>query len=128
LDIEQAVRLIGFRSDIPALLSLADIFVLPSLTEGLPISMLEAMSAGLPVVVTRVGGISEVIEDGKNGVIVPPSDADALGSAVLRLLSNSEIREKLGASARALVEKEYNLDTMGKKYNDLFHKLIKANA
>ena len=128
LGIEHAVRLIGTRSDIPALLGLADIFALPSLSEGMPISMLEAMGAGLPVVVTQVGGIGEVIEDGENGLIVSPAESDALGEAILCLLSNPDIRRKLGLSAKSLVEQEYNMENMGNRYKDLFHNLLEANA
>lgn len=128
LGIKQAVRLIGARSDIPALLNWADVFALPSLSEGLPISLLEAMSAGLPVVVSQVGGISEVIEDGINGLLVPPSDSAALGSSIIRLLSNPGLRVELGVAAKSLVEHEYTLDQMGNKYQSLFHKLLGANS
>jgi glycosyltransferase involved in cell wall biosynthesis len=83
-----------------ALFSRADIFVLPSRNEGLPMSVLEAMARGLPVIATPVGGLPELIEDGVNGLLVPPSDPQALTRAILRLADDRERREALGRAAR----------------------------
>lgn len=86
--------------EIPARLHEADLFVLPSLQEGLPLSLLEAMASGLPVVATTVGGIPGVVKDGENGLLVPAADPTALRDALVRLLTNPALRQSLGAAAR----------------------------
>jgi glycosyltransferase involved in cell wall biosynthesis len=86
------------------LLADADVFVLPSLNEGLPMSVLEAMSWGIPAVTSPVGGIPEVVQDGFNGFLVPPEDIPALANALQRLIEDEPLRLQMGASARASVE------------------------
>lgn len=90
--------------EIPARLHEADLFVLPSLQEGLPLSLLEAMASGLPVVATTVGGIPGMVKDGENGLLVPAADPTALRDALVRLLTNPVLRRSLGASARRTAE------------------------
>jgi glycosyltransferase involved in cell wall biosynthesis len=90
LNLKAHFSLLGFRSDVVNLLLSSDLFVLPSLAEGFSLSVIEALAAGLPVVTTRVGGADEIVEEGRNGFIVPTADAPALGEAVLRVLSLSE--------------------------------------
>lgn len=87
-----------------ALLAGADIFVLPSLNEGLPMSVLEAMSWGLPVIASPVGGIPEVVKDGYNGLFVPPTDISAISAAIHRLVEDEPLRLQMGKNARASVE------------------------
>jgi len=87
----------------------ADVFVLPSHAEGLPLAVLEAMAYGLAVVTTPVGAIPEVIEDGETGLLAPPGDSDALGSALRRVLASSELRESLARSARAQWERDHDI-------------------
>lgn len=86
------------------LLSRADVFVLPSLNEGLPMSVLEAMSWALPVIASPVGGIPEIVQDGWNGFLVPPTDIPALSRVMQRLIEDEELRLQMGANARASVE------------------------
>jgi glycosyltransferase involved in cell wall biosynthesis len=87
-----------------SLLAGADVFVLPSLNEGLPMSILEAMSWGIPVVTSPVGGIPEVVQDGFNGFLVPPEDIPALANALRRLIEDEPLRLQMGANARVSVE------------------------
>jgi glycosyltransferase involved in cell wall biosynthesis len=126
LGISHSVRFLGTRSDVPELLQMADVFVLPSLWEGLPIALLEAMGAGLPVIATRVEGVEEIIVDGENGLLVPPTDCESLKIAVLGMLAHPDLRVNLGAAGRALVESAYSLDQMGKRYEDLFLRLLES--
>ena len=103
-----AVRFAGNRPDIPALLAASDLFVLPSLWEGLPMALLEAMASGLPVIATDVAGSRQVIVPDESGVIVPPGDAGALAAAIGDLLADDARRSRLGRAARQRVEAEFS--------------------
>jgi glycosyltransferase involved in cell wall biosynthesis len=89
----------------------ASIFALPSHQEGVPIALLEAMSHSLPVITTPVGGIPEVVENDRNGLMVPPGDVDAIEAALERLLQSPDERERLGAAARATIAERYSLES-----------------
>lgn len=120
LALKTNVRFLGFREDIPALLQAMDIFVLPSLSEGLPISMLEAMAAGKPVVATDVGGNPEVVIDGQTGLLAPAAHADALADKILLLLRNPDLMYRLGKAGANRVEREFAVDGMVAKYQELY--------
>jgi glycosyltransferase involved in cell wall biosynthesis len=94
-------RLLGDRSDVPDLLLLMDLLVLPSYREGLPVSLMEAAASGLPIVSTRVRGCREVVVDGETGLLVPPRDADALAAALEKLIASPQLRTKMGAAGRS---------------------------
>lgn len=124
LGIEQHVTLTGERQDIPELLGLLDIFVLPTFThEGLPRSILEAMSMGLPIVTTDIRGCREAVINGKTGLIVPPQNSEKLAEALETLLSNYELRQIYGQASRERVEVEYDeelvFERLNKYYQDL---------
>lgn len=114
------VLFLGFRSDIAQLLSVMDVFCLTSLKEGLPLSLIEAMAAGLPVIGTNVEGIREVIVPNQNGLLVELGDIEGLTNALLRLLENPEYRERLGLAARKTAEEKYSLDRCVTEYEKLF--------
>ena len=101
-------------SEIPEYLAAADVFVLPSISEGMPLALMEAMATGLPVVATRVGGIPEILVDGINGLMVNPRDAHALASSIIAILSDSNLRRKLSAGALRTIEniKENELEKL----------------
>jgi glycosyltransferase involved in cell wall biosynthesis len=99
---------LGERSDVPALLAAADLFVLPSLFEGLPVSVLEAMAAERPVVATAIGGTDEAVTSEVTGLLVPPRDPTALASAIRRLQEEPEVARRLAAAGRARVEREFS--------------------
>jgi glycosyltransferase involved in cell wall biosynthesis len=94
------LRLLGYREDIPALLAAADIFTLPSRFEGLPMSVIEAMLTGLPVVATDVRGPAEQVEDGLTGLKVPAGDAGPLAAALGRLVQDRDLRLRMGEAGR----------------------------
>ncbi len=94
------LRLLGYREDVAALLQAADIFVLPSYFEGLPMSVIEAMLTGLPVVATDISGPREQVEDGKTGLLVPPRQAAPLAAALARLVTDKALRLSMGAAGR----------------------------
>ena len=104
------VRLAGERRDVPELLADADVFVLPSRSEGHPVSVLEAMAAGLPVVASRVGGVPEQVSDGETGLLVAPGDPLELAAALGRLAADPSLRRRLGAAGRARAEQAFDLD------------------
>ena len=106
--LEGQVKFLGWIDDLPSVLSRWDVFVMPSLEEGFPIAALDAMAAGLPVVATSVGGVPELIEDGKTGCLVPPRDAEALASRLRLLLCNPELRVSMGAAAYARVRDHFS--------------------
>lgn len=120
LAIGDRVHLLGFRDDVADILAAGDVFTMPSLSEGLPLALVEGMSFGLPVVVTRVGGVPEVVTDGVEGLIVPPSDAGALASALGELLDDVPRRQQMGAAARTRAIRDYALSTMADRYERLY--------
>jgi L-malate glycosyltransferase len=120
------VRFLGFRTDVPDLLAASDFFVLPSLTEGFPLSVLEAMSHGLPTVATDVGGIPELVTHGEHGLLVPVKSPDALADAMQALVEDADLRSRLGAAARKRVTEEFSFDEMARKYERLYYSLCRA--
>lgn len=106
------------------LLNNADVFILPSYTEGLPISILEAMSYSLPVISTPVGGIPEVVRDGENGFLIKPGDKDALFNAIVRLTNDEELREKMGNISYSKVQPHFP-EIVAKELEDIYKKLTK---
>ncbi|MGB7240813.1 MAG: glycosyltransferase, partial [Sulfitobacter sp.] len=118
----------GERGDIPKLLKISDLFVLPSVSEGLPISLLEAMAASLPLVATDVGGIPELIENGKTGCLVPSNDSQALGHAILSFLEDPAKMRLAGAGGRALLEARFSQTSMVRKTENLYRELIQTAA
>jgi glycosyltransferase involved in cell wall biosynthesis len=116
--------LAGTRRDIPEILAASDIVALPSrFGEGCPNALLEAMSAGKPVVAARTGGIPEVVVDGETGLLVTREDPDALRGALLRLAADPALRAKMGAAGRDRVEREFSVDRVVKSYEALYSEL-----
>lgn len=116
----------GFRNDTPAIYRLFDIFVLPSLREGISNTALEAMASGRPVIATRVGGNPEIVPDGTAGFLVPAQDPKALAHALLRYIDNPDLRQQHGSAARAYVVKNFSLNTMVENYDKIYSKLLCA--
>lgn len=118
--LERQVWLLGQRDDVTTWLSALDLFVLPSLWEGLPNSLLEAMAMGLPVVATAVDGVAEVIEDGKNGLLVPPRDPKALSRKILQLLQDPAARARLGEAAQKTITDRFGVLDMISSYEKTY--------
>jgi glycosyltransferase involved in cell wall biosynthesis len=123
LGLQERVRFLGYRDDIADLLAACDLFVLPSLFEGLPISVLEAMAAGKPVVATRIGGTDEAVENGVTGWLVPPRDPAALAAAVSRVLSDPSEGRRMGEAGRARALEEFSAPAMVKKTMRIYEEL-----
>ncbi|WHZ29214.1 MAG: hypothetical protein OJF51_004015 [Nitrospira sp.] len=120
LGIEQNIRLLGMRQDIPRLLALMDVFVLPSLSEGLSMALLEAMAAGKPVVATRVGGNPELVEEGKTGMLVTAEDAAELAASLMKMLEEPTTMHSLGRTGAVRVQQEFSTHRMSHQYADLY--------
>jgi glycosyltransferase involved in cell wall biosynthesis len=120
LGLEAAVQLSGPRRDVPDLLAQSDVFALASRSEGGPISILEAMAAGLPVVASDVGGVPELVVEGETGLLVPAGDAHALATALERLLADPELRRRLGAAGRERVRERFDLNALRSAHLELY--------
>ncbi|RJP77252.1 MAG: glycosyltransferase family 1 protein [Desulfobacteraceae bacterium] len=118
------VRFLGFRSDIPDLLNASDIFALVSRNEGLPISILEAMSHGLPIVATPAGGVKELVCDGKHGIIVPFDDASKIADAIKKLIMDKTLCTYYGENGRKHAEDNFSFRTMSMKYMEVYRNLM----
>lgn len=118
------VIFLGYRSDIPQLLRVMDVFCLPSFKEGLPISLIEAMAAGLPIVGTNVDGIKDLVIPNRNGLLVDLGDVDGLVSALDALITNDGLRERMGNESRNLAINTYSLRRCIDEYEKLFLSLV----
>ena len=124
LQITNRIHLLGLRSDIGNVLAAADVFVLPSLSEGVPLALLEAMMAARPIVATAVGEVPTVLDGGRAGVLVPPQDAAALAEALANVLADPTRAGRLGAAAAARAGEVYTLDAMIDRYVSLYAKSL----
>ena len=125
--IEQNVRFLGYRRDIPDLLGLMDMVIMPSLRESFGIAALEAMAMKLPVVASRIGGLEEVVEHERTGLLVPPSDAAALAEAILRLAENPEMRRNMGEAGRHRVEEKFSIESTIRRTEALYLECLEGS-
>ena len=116
------VRFLGFRKDIVDLMLASDLVVLPSVAEAFGYVLVETLYLGIPVVATTVGGIPEIVDDGVDGLLVPPADAVALGSAVERLLVDPAARQRMAAAGRDKVVKRFSADAMMRGYEQVYER------
>jgi glycosyltransferase involved in cell wall biosynthesis len=124
LGLGDRVRFLGVRSDVPEIMASGDGYVMSSAWEGMPIALLEAAAAGLPIVATRVGGNHEVVRDGESGYLVPPRDHEALGQAMLRLMQQApEERRAMGERGREHVRVHYGLGRVVERWEDLYRQV-----
>jgi sugar transferase (PEP-CTERM/EpsH1 system associated) len=123
-----SVRMVGQRGDVPQLLAAADAFLLTSLSEGVPVTIIEAMAAGLPVVSTSVGGVPEIIDNGDTGLLAPAKDASALAAAIVRLVHDVELRGRLADRGRERVASRFSEEQMMQSYDRLYTDLTKSHS
>lgn len=125
LGLSGQVRFLGVRDDVPELMAAADGYVMSSAWEGMPMVLLEAAAAGLPIVATRVGGNHEVVCDEESGFLVPPREPDSLGQAMLRLMESSEAqRRSMGGRGRQHVRANYGLSRVVESWEDLYREVL----
>ena len=125
--LDDRVTFLGDREDVPELLRGSDLFVLGSRSEGMPLAILEAMSAGLPCVATDVGGVAETIVDGETGLLAPSGDADRFSSALLAASRDSSLRAGMRAKARARAVSRFSIEAMADRYARLYDDVVSGN-
>lgn len=120
LDVEEHVEFAGYVESVAKEMRNADIFCRPSFSEGMPLTLLEAMSSGLPAVVTDVAGVPEVVTDGENGFLVPPDDPDALIKPLSTLLAEEQTKRRLGSTARRYVIENHSWDSRAERLIEIY--------
>ena len=123
LGITESVIFLGYKKDIKPLLSIMDIFVFPSLTEGFGMALLEAMAMGVPIIASKVGGIPEIIKEGETGVLVKPKSSSEIAEAIIKLLSEKEISHRMKARSKEEVRR-FSVEEMVRKYENLYISLV----
>jgi len=124
--ISDHVHFAGHRNDVGALLSAGDLFVMPSVNEGMGLAIVEAMACSLPVVASRVGGIPEVVEDGISGILVPPDDAGALAAACCGLLLDPDARKRMGSEGEQRARARYDIHTLIENTAAVYRELMEG--
>jgi glycosyltransferase involved in cell wall biosynthesis len=114
------VHFLGLRTDIPDVLGAMDVFALSSDWEGNPLSVMEAMASGLPIVTTAAGGVADLVESGKQGLVVPLGDVQGFSGAMISLLRNQEARQRFGLAAARRARQSYDVSTMVRAYEELY--------
>jgi glycosyltransferase involved in cell wall biosynthesis len=127
MGLKEDVQFLGFVTDMPAFLSKIDIFVLPSVFEGLGVSVLEAMAAGKAVIASRVGGLTELVMDGVTGLLVGTGDAEGLASAILKLADDRALIGEMGRKGRERVNERFTMEQMAKQNEDYYYDLLGRN-
>jgi glycosyltransferase involved in cell wall biosynthesis len=127
LGVDDRVEFLGFRPDVRELVRQCDLFVLPSLDEGLPLSVLEAMMAGKPVVATRAGGTDEAVLDGVTGIVVEPRDVGGLAAAIRAVLDDPALATRMGAAGRARAEEKFSSAAMGDAVLRVYAELLEGS-
>jgi glycosyltransferase involved in cell wall biosynthesis len=128
LELNDHVELLGECRDVPSVLRRASLFVLSSRTEGISLTLLEAMACGLPIVATRAGGNGEVVEDGRTGLLVPVGDAEQLAAAVQRLWRDPDESRRFGEAGRERVVQHFDVNRMVGQYEDLYREVLAERA
>ncbi len=124
IGVQEQVRFLGMRDDIPHLLASCDLFVLPTLLDALPTVLIEAMAASKATVATDVGGVPEIVVNGRTGLLIPPADPDKLAEACIQLLQDVKRREAMGDMGRAIAEQKFDIHKQVRALSDLYQELL----
>jgi glycosyltransferase involved in cell wall biosynthesis len=124
LDLGDHIHFLGNRKDVPALLASSDLFVLPSLWEGLPMALLEAMATGLPIVATKVSGTVQVVIPGESGILVPPGDVQSLAQAIDQLAADPMRAQAMGKAAKQRIERDFSAQKQADEHLALYRRLL----
>ena len=124
LDLGESVRFLGRVENVEDYLRAAEVFVLPSLAEGMPNVLLEAMATGVAIVASSIGGITDLVQDGESAELVPPRDEEKLAAAISKLLHDKASSKRLGKAALERARRDYSIEAVGRKYEDLYGQLL----
>jgi len=124
LNVQNAVYFLGMQLDVEEIFGMADVFLLPSQTESFGLAALEAGAAGVPVIASKVGGLPEVVLDGETGYLLPISDVDGMAQKALQLLSDTDLRKRMGDKARARALTLFSAERVVKMYTDLYERVL----
>jgi glycosyltransferase involved in cell wall biosynthesis len=127
MGVSDRVKFLGWRDDIPEIMKILDVFVLPSLNEGMGRVLVEAMAAGKPVVASRVGGIPDLVKPGQNGFLVEPGDENGLSAAIEKLLTDKSMRDEMGKKGREMCQ-DFSVEKMIEKINVLYTSLLQKRS
>jgi glycosyltransferase involved in cell wall biosynthesis len=119
---------LGYQEEVASFFAAFDVFILASANEGTPVTAIEALAAGKPVVATRVGGIPDVVRDGEDGFLVPPGDVEALADRLAELATDDQLRERMGEAARARVRERYSVERLVDDVDRLYRSLLEAEG
>ena len=128
LGVERQVRMLGLRTDVRQLLAAADLFLLTSISEGIPVTFIEAMACHLPIVSTDVGGVKEVIQHGLTGLLSAAGDDRALAQSIVKLLGDANLRRSMGSCGRSRAEQIFSEKEMHERYAELYHEMARRPA
>lgn len=128
LGIKDSVIFAGMRKDVPEILSILNVFVLPSLNEGLPMALLEAQGAQIPVIASYVGAIPDVLQDGVTGILIPPKDPQAIAEAIIMILSNKKFASGIAQKGFERVRDNFSSEKMANKYLSIYKELIEGTG
>jgi len=126
--LERNVQFLGLRTDIPQLLAAADLFLLTSISEGIPVTLIEAMAAGLPIVSTRVGGVPEIVIEGETGVLAEAGDDAGLAEQVVQMASQPQQRTRMSHAGRQRALAQFSDTQMDNGYLSLYEEMLSAVA
>ncbi len=128
LGVMRETLFLGYQEEVASFFAAFDVFVLPSANEGTPVTAIEALAAGKPVVATRVGGTPDVVRDGQDGFLVAPGDVDALADRLAELATDPKLRERMGEAARARVRERYSVERLVDDVDRLYRSLLEAEG
>lgn len=128
LGLEHSVHLVGFRQDVPALLAILDVVVIPSFEEGIPQSLTQALAMERPVVASAVGGVPEVVQDGLSGLLVPPNDPEILAEKIACLLDDPIAATRMGKVGRQVIQERYSLEHMLTQTEVVYRRLMQSQS
>lgn len=126
--LEKQVKILGLRENIPEILAITDISVINSTTEGISQTIMESMAAGKPVIATRVGGNVDLVKNGVSGILVPAKNPKKMAEALLKLLNNKKLREKMGKEGIKRAKEKFNIKRVVKEYEQVYEQLLKKKG
>jgi glycosyltransferase involved in cell wall biosynthesis len=128
LGISEKVIFTGFRDDLDRIMGCLDLLIHPALMEGLGVSLLQAAAAGVPIVGTKTGGIPEIVQDGVNGYLIPPSGVGSIADTVVKILADRDLASQLGENGRMIAARDFSIDSMVEGNLTMYRKMMREES